>query len=472
MCDWNDQELYSLALGDQRLNNRLVSLLGALATDPQASLPSACKGRAELVAAYRFFQNDRVSEDGILSPHQDSTILRMKEHPVVLCVQDTTEMDFSFRKMEGAGPLNSEERLGFYNHVSLAITPERLCLGILGAKMWAREQGSLNNDKKARARKPIEAKESNRWIEGYLTACQIQEWIKEIKVINVADREGDIYELFVQWQRRNPGERADWIIRSRLNRSLPEKIKGEEYTYHKLWDIGRSLEVLGQIQFKIKNPKKRARVVTMTLQGGRFTLKPPYRYTGDPLPQVEISLVICHEVDPPEEEEALEWLLLTSLPISNFEQASKVVNFYLCRWQIEIFFKVLKSGCKIEDRQLQKLAAMKRCTALYMIVAWRVLYVAMMGRCGPDLPCTVLFEDAEWKSVWMILKKTKLPKDPPQLGDFVRMVATLGGFLGRKSDGNPGPKHIWIGIQKMMNYATAWEAFGPEKKYDDPYPSE
>jgi hypothetical protein len=472
MSDWINQELYSLDLGDRRLDKRMARLLRAMTSDPQASLPNACQGRAELVAAYRFLNNERVTDEEILSPHQESTLHRLEQHPVVLCVQDTTEIDFTSRKLKGAGPLNGEDRLGFYNHVSLAITPERLCLGVLEAKVWAREEGSLNNDKRLRARKPIEEKESYRWIEGYQVACQAKQRAKDTTVITLSDREGDIYEAFVEWRKRNPRERADWIIRSRLNRSLPKKVEGEEWTYHKLWEEGRSLEPLGRIQIKIKNRQRKTRPVDLTIQAGRFRLKPPYRYAGEPLPEVEISLVICHEADPPEGEEALEWLLLTSLPVSDFHQAVEVVDYYLCRWQIEIFFKVLKSGCKIEARQFETLSAMRPCMALYMIVAWRVMYVAMLGRFGQDLPCTVLFEDAEWKSVWMILKKKKLPKEPPKLGEFVRMVATLGGFLGRKGDGDPGPKHIWIGIQHMVHYACAWEAFGPETKKNDPHPPE
>jgi len=145
--------------------------------------------------------------------------------------------------------------------------------------------------------------------------------------------------------------------------------------------------------------------VIQSVRAGRVRLKPPYR-KGERLPEVEINVVFVEEINPPDGEEPITWLLLTSLAVDTFEQACLVVEYYLCRWQIEIYFKVLKSGCKIEDRQFETSARIKPCIALYMIVAWRVLFVTMLGRECPDLPCTVLFEDEddEWESVYMIAK--------------------------------------------------------------------
>ena len=139
------------------------------------------------------------------------------------------------------------------------------------------------------------------------------------------------------------------------------------------------------------------------MRAGSVRLKPQYR-KGEMLPEVEINVVFVEEINPPEGEEAITWLLLTSLPVDTFGQACLVVEYYLCRWQIEIYFKVLKSGCKIEDRQFETSERIKPCIALYMIVAWRVLFVTMFGRECPDLPCTTLFEDDEWKPVYMIAK--------------------------------------------------------------------
>ena len=178
------------------------------------------------------------------------------------------------------------------------------------------------------------------------------------------------------------------------------------------------------------------------MRAGRVRLKPPYR-KDERLPEVEINTVLVEEINPPEGEEPITWLLLTSLPVDTFEQACLVVEYYLCRWQIEIYFKVLKSGCKIEDRQFETSERIKPCIALYMIVAWRVLFVTMLGRECPDLPCTVLFEDDEWESVYMI--------------------ASLGGYLNRKCDGPPGTKTMWVGLQRMVDFALAWKSFGPKQ---------
>ena len=169
-------------------------------------------------------------------------------------------------------------------------------------------------------------------------------------------------------------------------------------------------------------------------------------------------MVFVEEINPPEGEEPITWLLLTSLPVDTFEQACLVVEYYLCRWQVEIYFKVLKSGCKTEDRQLETAGRIKPCIALYMIVAWRVLFVTMLGRECPDLPCTALFEDDEWKPVYMIAKNEAPPETPPSLGDFTIMVASLGGYLNRKCDGPPGPKTMWVGLQRMVDFALAWKS--------------
>lgn len=400
MNEWVRGELASVDFSDKRLDKRMRIILDWVGSKPGASLPAACKGWDETFGAYRFFNNGKVTEQKVLSAHRDATRKRIAEHKVVLCIQDTTEMDFTGRKLKGAGPLSVPERIGFFNHVTLAVTPERLCLGVLDAFVWARDFEDLNKNDK-RKQKPIEEKESYRWLEGYRKLCDLSEQLSGTMLVSISDREGDIYECFVETERMEGRRRAEYIIRGCQDRSLPEKL--EDGCYKKLME----------------------------------------------------------EINPPEGEEPITWLLLTSLPVDTFEQACLMVEYYLCRWQIEIYFKVLKSGCKIEDRQFETSERIKPCIALYMIVAWRVLFVTMIGRECPDLSCTVLFEDDEWKSVYVIAKKEAPPETPPSLGDFTIMVASLGGYLNRKCDGPPGPKTMWVGLQRMVDFALAWKSFGP-----------
>ena len=258
------------------------------------------------------------------------------------------------------------------------------------------------NDK--RKQKPIEEKESNRWLEGYRKLCDLSEQLPGTMLVSISDREGDIYECFVEAACGEGGRRAEYIIRGCQDRSLPEKL--EDGCYKKLMEEVSEKPVLGEVEFKLPKAENRpSRIVIQSVRAGRVRLKPPYR-KGERLPEVEINVVFVEEINPPDGEEPITWLLLTSLAVDTFEQACLVVEYYLCRWQIEIYFKVLKSGCKIEDRQFETSARIKPCIALYMIVAWRVLFVTMLGRECPDLPCTVLFEDEddEWESVYMIAK--------------------------------------------------------------------
>lgn len=461
MSDWCAKEISTLDLGDKRLDRRMEKTLIQISSSPTLSIPASSKNWAESKAIYRFYNNDLVTSAKILSPHRDATLARIQSQKTVLVVQDTTEVDFTGRKVQGLGPLSYEERTGFFNHASIAVTPDRLCLGVLDAKIWSRDPAEHHKND-GRKQKPIEEKESYRWIESYRKACEVQKRCPNTVIISVSDREGDIYEYFVESSQMPNVQRAEWIIRGCQDRSLTEKVEGSSGTaYKKLYAEVTSTGILGQVTFDIPKTKNRAsRSVTQTIRATSVKLKAPYR-KGRKLPSVEINVVLAREDNPPEGQEAIEWLILTSLPVNNFENACEVIKCYLCRWQIEVYFKVLKSGCKIEERQLKTADRLEACIALYMIVAWRVMYVMMLGRECPDLPCTVLFDKDEWQSVYAIRNRQLPPEVPPSLGEFVQMIASLGGHLGRNKDKPPGPKVMWIGMQRVTDFSLAWKEFGP-----------
>ena len=225
-------------------------------------------------------------------------------------------------------------------------------------------------------KKPIEEKESNRWLEGYRKLCDLSEQLPGTMLVSISDREGDIYECFVE-AACGGGRRAEYIIRGCQDRSLPKKL--EDGCYKKLMEEVSEKPVLGEVEFKLPKhvlmkwgaENRPSGIVIQSVRAGRVRLKPPYR-KDERLPEVEINTVLVEEINPPDGEEPITWLLLTSLPVDTFEQACLVVEYYLCRWQIEIYFKVLKSGCKIEDRQFETSERIKPCIALYMIVALRL----------------------------------------------------------------------------------------------------
>jgi len=220
-------------------------------------------------------------------------------------------------------------------------------------------------------------------------------------------------------------------------------------------------EPLGEVKFTIPATTSRpARSVTQTLKSAKVKFKKRSTGKDSNYPSVTINAVMAIEENPPEGIEPLIWIFLTTLPVDTFEQIALVIQYYLCRWEIEIFFKILKSGCNVEERRLTE-GAIIPLIAIFLVVAWRIMYVMKMGRSCPEMSCESIFSASEWKSVHKILKKeTKLPEAPPSLGVFIKMIATLGGYLNRKNDPPPGPKVMWIGFNRMYDFALAWESFG------------
>ena len=186
-------------------------------------------------------------------------------------------------------------------------------------------------------------------------------------------------------------------------------------------------------------------------------LRPPQR-KGCSLEPRYVTVVVTEEIKPPKGEEPITWILLTNLPATSKKQALEKVQWYLCRWEIEIYFRVLKSGCKIEKLQLERKERIEPALSMYMIVAWRVMYLTMLGRQCPDLPCDLVFEKEEWQAVYLVATQKAPPQEPPTINTILRMLAGFGGFLDRKCDGEPGPQTIWIGLQRSRDFVLALQA--------------
>ena len=459
MQDWIVRELERSEIGDTRLDARYLIVLNDLSQKPSFSIPTACNSWNETLAAYRFFANERTDVKSILKPHQDATLKRIQGERVVLVVQDTTEIDVTRRheQMEGAGPLSEANRLGFFNHAMLAITSDRIPLGVVEAKIYARDMEEFltnrkdrKNRNKRRKQKSIEEKESYRWLLGYRKVCEIQHQCPETQIVCISDSEGDIYECFLEGNTEEHNEyKADQIVRACQDRSVEGQKIG--YTYPKLWKEVAKAKILGQVEIEVtgnepkskdsrkRRQKRTGRITTATVRSEVLEIRAPYR-KGLKLSNVTLNAVFVSETDPPGEEPPIEWLLLTNLPIGTFEEACLVIEYYCCRWQIEICFRVLKSGCKVEDRQSESEDRFLPCLAMYMIIAWRVMFLQMLGRKCPDMPCDAVFSDDEWQSVYVIVKKKLPPQEAPRLEEMVKIIAGLGGYIGRKNDGPPGPK--------------------------------
>jgi hypothetical protein len=478
---WVQEELESASFGDQRLNARFRIVLDDLSEKPSASIPTACGGWNETHGAYRFFGNKRVDAQHVFDPHREASLKRIAEHDVMLLVQDTTELNLTRprERLTGAGPLNDESRWGFYAHPLMAITPERIPLGLVNVKFWARDletfratQQAKAEDPRAKAKRktrPIEEKESQRWVDGYRAGCEVADQVPGTKIVVISDSEADMYECFLEAGLKDGTKRAEWITRACQDRSLSER---SPEGYARLRQKVASKRVLGTMEVEVRerpaneakegkrNQPRSARIATMTIQATRVKLRGPQRPGGRPA-DIEINAVLVREQAPPRGQEPIEWLLLTSLPISTLKKVCVVIEYYCCRWQIEIYFRILKSGCRVEDRQFEDASHYLPCLASYMVIAWRVMYVMMLGRECPDMSCAEVFSEAEWKSVFVVVRDVSPPDEPPTLQEMVYLIGRLGGHLGRTHDGPPGPKAMWIGMQRMTDLALAWRTFGP-----------
>ena len=479
MKDWITEELATADLGDTRLLDRMQLVLERLSESPDSSVKSTFKGAAEVMGAYRFFNNAKTSVDSILAPHQDATLERTKQFKRVLFVQDTTELDYTKKtKMEGRGPLSSVDRQGFFAHNQLLITPERLVLGVWNTQIYARDEAEHGKGAK-RKQRPIEDKESYRWLEGYREACCLAQLVSDTQVINCADRESDVYEVFEEWHQRlvNNQVAADWLVRSNQNRRIEKDTnvsEDEDDNLHRtVREVVEASPLLGAITVslkkktqykKVKGNRKKTirtpRTAELEVRATRVTIRPPYR-KGKKLPKVSFFVVMAKEKDPPKGQDPVDWVLITSIEVTDFQSALEIIELYRVRWEIEVFHKVLKTGCRVEELQLKKDERTKVAIALYMIVAWRVLYVMKLSRECPKLPCDVVFEEDEWQAFWVIVHDG----DPdalarkPSLEEFVRKVAEFGGYLGRKHDGPPGPQSIWQGMAQIRAFTLAWQVY-------------
>jgi hypothetical protein len=460
MCEGIVIELDGIHFKDKRLAARSKRLLSALSQNPEASINASCDGWSDTQAAYRFLKNESVSPEEILKPHGVSTQRRVSQHSVVLFVQDTTELDYTDHPQRDAKYLADSHHRGLYMHAQLAITPEKLCLGVVAIDFHERELESLGKSKERRTW-PIEEKESFRWLNGYRRACELGVVCPETQIVMVADREGDIYDIFVDAQ-EGTHSRVNYIVRAQEARSTfePDLEQGKK-GYRKVRDDVAGSKMLAERTIALaETPKRKAREATVEIRAIEVKVKPPHARAH--LPSVTYNVVYVKEIGGPQDGTDVDWLLITILPIDTIEEILLIVDYYIARWAVEIYFRILKTGCRVEDIQLETTHRLKNCLALYCIIAWRIQYLTYLNRTSPTLPCTAVFTASEWKSVWKVVQRKPLPKTVPLLSDFMALLSQLGGYNNRAKERPFGPLPVWVGLRRMMDFAIAWEAFCPD----------
>jgi hypothetical protein len=450
---WVHREFGGAKLGDRRLQTRLLGLGAAFFARPQANIPQACGSTAAAKAAYRFFDNARVTMDALLEPHHRATIERMRHEPVVLVAQDTTSLCYTTHPgMAGLGPISNAVNgpQGIEVHSAQAFTPGGLPLGVLDIEAWARNPADFGKAKDCNG-KPIEDKESNKWLTALGPIGAAAARCPNTRVVTLADREADIYEYLLDAHQRG----LQTVVRAKeKNRRLDGEVL-------KLWPHMLTRPKAGTIDLTVpRHGKQPARSATLSVSFDTVTLKPPH--AKQHLPPLRLVVVLSREeTPPPGVKEPLEWLLLSTAPhwpnpghaVASLADAVERIQWYTCRWGIEVFHRILKSGCQIEDRQLGTADRLEACLAIDAVVAWRIHHLTYLGRATPDLPCDAVFDDDLWKGVIVFRTQTPPPTKPPSLREMIRMIGSLGGFLGRKSDAEPGTQTLWRGLQRADDIA-------------------
>jgi hypothetical protein len=455
--NWAEAEFGAIRLYDERLKQRLYTLAQDFYNAPQANIPEACGGKAKMWGAYRFFKNPKVTMDIILKAHTEATVERIKKERVVLCPQDTTTLNYSTHLLTGGlGPISKDENsLGLLLHDTLAFTEKGTPLGILQAQCWARDPEQMG---KRRQELPLEQKESVKWLKSFRQVSRIQKLCPDTLLVSIGDREADIYELFREAARKGAPK---LLVRASKGRQR----KVDEVN---LWEYLSRQEIV--VSHRIHVPghggSRFDRDSWLDIRFTQVTLQPPQGYT---IPLTVWAVYALEQTKcVPDGTEPVEWLLLTTLEVSTAEEAIQKLDWYTKRWGIEVYHKTLKSGCRIEDRQLEEAERLEVCLGLDMVVAWRVDYLKMLGRERPEEPCTIFFKEVEWKALHCLVNNTRvLPAKPPTIRQAVLMVAGQGGFLGRKCDGFPGAQTIWRGLIKLYVAAKMYALF-TEADYPDP----
>jgi len=450
-ADWAEEEWGGACLGDERLRERLLILGRDFYARPQANLPQACQSRAKSKAAYRFFDHAEACMDVLRAPHYEATRQRIAAEPLVFAVQDTTSLNYSTHlDTDELGPIGSKKEgsVGLWLHSTLAFNAAGTPLGLLDVQCWARDAAQFGK-RHRRKDLPIEEKESVKWLKSLRQLAEVQRRTPSTRLVSVGDREADIYELFHAAGRE---DNAPWLLVRADRDRLRED--GQEHLWP--WLAQQAVAGIQEVQVP-RRGKQPARVARLEVRFAQVTLRPPHG--KEALGELTLWAVLAQEVEAPQGvKEPLLWMLLTTCPVESFAGACQKVSWYTLRWGIEVYHRTLKSGCRIEQRQLGKAERIEACLAIDLVVAWRIFHLTKLGREVPDVPCSVYFEEAEWKAlVAYTTHNPTPPQQPPSLREAVRRVATLGGFLGRKSDGEPGTQTLWLGLQRLDDLTAMWK---------------
>lgn len=432
-----------LDFGDQRRSARFVSIINNITRQPGSSIPKQAEDWYDTKATYSFFKNEDVSLSSLQKAIAGWGLQQVAGEERLLIAHDISQLSYDDLKADDLGYLAHKDGRGIICYSSIAITEQGVPLSLLYQHNWTRPPGEMGK-KKDRAIKPFKDKESYHWYKG------IREVNKQLGAgvakLHIADREADIYDLFFCGYDQN----TDLLIRASHNRRLNDGSA--------LWDAIAEMEPLATAELQLPDATGKKRVpVEIEIKYRQVEILRP-RGKDHQYESVEMTAISVKQVDNKESEDSLHWQLLTTVEVTTTAQALQCVKWYCYRWLIERFHYVLKSGTRIEQLQLKQASSLQKAIHVYSIAAMRIMQLVYQSRQSPDVSCELVLTKEQWTVLYILINKTHLlPEQPPSLGQAVAWIGKLGGHLGRKSDGPPGLKTVWLGYQRICDAAGIYE---------------
>jgi len=452
---WVDREIAGCEFGDERLAKRFRKVLGRIGSAMGQSIPLVCQDWANTKAAYRFFSNDRVSEEEILAGHFQSTRDRIAANGgPLLVLHDTTEFSFQREKPDAigltyrinsgrdkAGRLRSHTVCGILMHSSLAVTIEGIPLGLAAVKFWTRKKfkGTAALKRKINpTRVPIEKKESVRWLENLKQATELVP--EPDRCVHIGDRESDIYELFCKAQELG----THFVVRTCVDRLAGN---GD----HTIADEMDDVEIKGLHRIEVRDNNGDPAQAVLEIKYRQIRVLPPIgkqkRY-----PALILTVVHAEERETPKNRKKIDWKLITNLPVQSRQDAIEKIEWYAMRWKIEVFHKILKSGCRAEESKLRTAERLVNLISVFCILSWRVFWMTMINRSAPEAPPSIALTSVEIGLLDRLVNdRGKTFPQRKTLGTYLTKIARLGGYLARANDLPPGNMVMWRGLSRLTD---------------------
>ena len=450
--DWIERELAASKLSDARLEKRLRHLVEQLAQGVGRSIPWACQDWAAAKAAYRFFSNGRVNEEQILAGHFLATRERIPcGEELFLVVHDTTEFSYRREDMAAVGLVSKGSvrkdaqgrpvyftTCGINLHSSLAVTLDGLPLGLAAVKFWSRKAFKGQQAKRKAHNAPIEEKESVRWLENLRSSTELLG--QPQRAVHVGDQESDIFDLFGAAQQLG----THFLVRTRADRLAdggPETVAEA---------IGQSPR-RGLYRIAVRNRKGEESEAVLEIRYRRMRLQTP-KGKKKRYPEQLVTVIEAREQETPLDRDRIDWKLITDLAVNTRQQAVEKVQWYALRWKIEVFHKVLKSGCRAEQARLRTAPRLVNLLAVFCILSWRVFWLTMTNRIAPDAQPELVFTDLELRILdRLVADKPTAQMRQHMLSHYLIKLARLGGYLARNPDSPPGNETVWRGLTRLVD---------------------